>query len=143
MGAGSSRSCCHGPGARLLLALLTTLPLVACAVTTSNDRLDDGSTGSSAADSSAGRGGMADAGGRQPTGVVRVAYPEEPSYWYPAVGEEPSSIDLAALWGLPLYRIDPHGQLRPALAESSEVRPGSEGMPWEVDVRLRSGSGRC
>ncbi|MFN2555702.1 MAG: ABC transporter substrate-binding protein [Nitriliruptorales bacterium] len=60
--------------------------------------------------------------------------------WHPAVREEPASIDLAALWGLPLYHIDPHGQLRPALAESSKVRPGSEGTPWEVDIRLRKGS---
>ncbi len=130
MRAGSSRFCARGPGIRLLVTLLATLALFACAVGTTPDR-------------TRARPGKPDPGGGRegrPNGVVRVAYPEEPGSWYPAVGEEPASIDLAALWGLPLYRVDPYGQLRPMLAESSAVRPGSEGGPWEVDVRLRKGS---
>ncbi|MDQ4131414.1 MAG: ABC transporter substrate-binding protein, partial [Actinomycetota bacterium] len=120
MPAGSWRSWGRRPGA-CLLAVLVTLALVASAAAAS-------------------RGSSQDRRERDPTGVVRVAYPEEPASWYPVGREQPASIDLAALWGLPLYRVDSYGQLRPALAESSEVHPGSEGAPWEVDVRLRQGS---
>lgn len=78
-------------------------------------------------------------------GVVRVAYPEEPLQWHPAAAradlrfplDHPAAVDLAALWGLPLYRIDLWGQLRPGLAESARVVPGE---PWAVEVRLRPGS---
>lgn len=130
MRAGLSRLCGREPGPRLIVALLATLALVACAVGTTPDRKQGRPT-------LPGEDRLRSGG---PSGVVRVAYPEEPGSWYPASGEEPASIDLAALWGLPLYRLDPYGQLRPVLAESSEVHPGSEGGPWEVDVRLRRGS---
>lgn len=73
-----------------------------------------------------------------PSGTVRVAYPEEPGVWHPALGEEPAAVDLAALWGLPLYRIDGHGQLRPGLVENARVLPGRDG-PWEVELELRAG----
>ncbi len=156
MRAGSSRSWERGPGTRLLLAVLTALALVA-STGTSSDGTQESSTASSsllasnpgsAAAASAVRArwasgvdeGTDDRLERQPSGVVRVGYPEEPGFWYPVGREEPSSVDLAVLWGLPLYRIDSHGQLRPALAESSEIRPGREGTPWEVDVRLRKGA---
>lgn len=92
--------------------------------------------------------GGASAGGQQQDAsrLVRVAYPEEPSVWFAGVAGEgtdgdaaelPATIDLAALWGLPLFRIDPWGQLRPGLAESATVVPGD---PWTVDVQLRTGS---
>ncbi|HEX2029552.1 MAG TPA: ABC transporter substrate-binding protein [Nitriliruptorales bacterium] len=73
-----------------------------------------------------------------PSGTVRGAYPEEPGVWHPALGEQPAAIDLAALWGLPLYRVDGDGQLRPGLVDSARVLPGRQG-PWEVELELRAG----
>ncbi len=154
MRAGSWRSCDRGPGA-CLLAVAATLALVSgSAAGTRGSSQEDGSSGLTSGADPAGaasregvplaaraRGtGNQDGRQRDATGVIRVAYPEEPGSWYPAGRDEPASIDLAALWGLPLYRVDSYGQLRPALAESSEVHPGIEGAPWEVDVRLRQGS---
>jgi hypothetical protein len=71
--------------------------------------------------------------------TIRVAYPEEPVTWHASLSGLPATIDLAALWGLPLYRIDHHGQLRPALAASAEVIPGDPEEPWTVEVELRPG----
>lgn len=71
-----------------------------------------------------------------PAGVVRVAYPEEPGVWHPALTSEPAAVDLAALWGLPLYRVDVAGDLEPALAADSRVLGGD---PWAVEVTLRQG----
>ncbi len=73
-----------------------------------------------------------------PIGEVAVAYPEEPGAWHPAVTGEPAAVDLAALWGLPLYRYDEHGQLRPGLAAAFEESQLEDGR-WAVDVTLRSG----
>lgn len=139
MRAGSKRSYGRGPGTRLLLAMLAALPLVSCAAGSSSEGVHSRSAESADAASGPGPAGPQDRREQHPGGVVRVAYPEEPGSWYPPGGEEPASIDLAALWGLPLYHVDPYGQLRPALAESSVVHPGSEGTLWEVDIRLRSG----
>lgn len=70
-------------------------------------------------------------------GVLRVAYPEEPVVWHPALGDDPPTIDLAALWGVPLYRYDHHGQLRAVLVDRAEVEAGED--PWAVVLRLREG----
>lgn len=72
--------------------------------------------------------------------VVRVAYPDEPAPWYPRDATGTAATDLAALWGLPLYRVDSHGQLRPALAERATITPGEPGEPWVVEVELGEGS---
>jgi hypothetical protein len=82
-------------------------------------------------------GGMAHAAAAQPTDAVRIAYPEEPVAWHAALSELPATVDLAALWGLPLYRIDHHGQLRAGLAASATVHPGE---PWTVELTLRRGT---
>lgn len=74
-----------------------------------------------------------------PTGVLRIAYPEEPVVWHPADRDDPPAVDLAHLWGVPLYRYDHNGQLRPALAASSRVEPGADGEPWRVEIVLREG----
>lgn len=75
-----------------------------------------------------------------PAGTVRIAYPEEPAAWHPASIETLGAIDLAALWGLPLYRIDGHGQLRAGLAVAARIDHGEDGGPWTVEVDLRSGT---
>lgn len=71
--------------------------------------------------------------------TVRVAYPEEPIAWHALLSDRPATIDLAAFWGLPLYHIDHHGQLRPALAASAEVLPGGAEESWTVEIALRPG----
>jgi hypothetical protein len=70
-------------------------------------------------------------------GALRIAYPEEPVVWHPALRDDPPTIDLAALWGVPLYRYDHHGQLRPALVDEAEVEVTE--ASWAVTLRLREG----
>lgn len=73
-----------------------------------------------------------------PSGSLVVALAEEPAVWYPPLTVEPAAGDLAALWGLPLYRIDPFGQLRPGLARTATPGPvGDDG--WTVEVSLHEG----
>lgn len=74
-----------------------------------------------------------------PEGEVVVAYPDEPSTFLGPVGREPAVDDLAALWGLPLFRLDDAGQLRRGLVEDFEVLgDGADG--WQVRLNLREGS---
>lgn len=73
-----------------------------------------------------------------PTGQVTVAYPAPASTFLPPVGEEPAGDDLAAIWGLPLLRVGPDGQLRPGLVADWEV-VGRTGAGWEVLLHLREG----
>lgn len=75
-----------------------------------------------------------------PSGTVRIAYPDEPVTWHPASVGSLGAIDLAALWGLPLYRVDEHGQLRAALAAGARIEPGAAGEPWAVEIDLRQGT---
>jgi hypothetical protein len=56
--------------------------------------------------------GVGDAHG--PT--VRVAYPDVPATWSGLDERDTAALDLFALWGLPLLRVDHAGQVRPALA---------------------------
>lgn len=79
-------------------------------------------------------------GAQETSGTVRVAYPDEPVSWYPALEETTAAVDLAAIWGLPLYRIDGHGQLRAGLAVDARVDPGVAGGPWQVEIDLRPGT---
>lgn len=79
-------------------------------------------------------------GAQERSGAVRVAYPDEPVAWYPALEETTAAVDLAAVWGLPLYRIDDHGQLRSGLAAGARVEPGEPGGPWQVEIDLRPGT---
>ena len=73
-----------------------------------------------------------------PSGTVRVAHPAPPSSFLPTVGEEPAADDLAAIWGLPLFRVGPDGRLRRGLVADWDVRgPSDDG--WEVVLRLRPG----
>lgn len=87
-------------------------------------------------------GGGADGGGADegpaPTGEVTVAYPEEPVGFLDLHRDDPTATDLQALWGLPLFRSDPAGQLVPGLVAGWELAdaPGA----FAVDLRLREGT---
>lgn len=76
-------------------------------------------------------------GTADPRGQVRVAYAQVPSAWVVAEGDDPAATDLAALWGLPLYRIGPRGHLRPALVAEADVATTEDGTV--VDLQLRPG----
>lgn len=74
----------------------------------------------------------------EPSGAARVAVPAPPSTFLPTVGQEPAADDLAAIWGLPLFRVGPDGRLRPGLVSDWNVRgPTQDG--WVVVLRLRPG----
>lgn len=75
----------------------------------------------------------------EPRGHIRVAYSDVPSRWVVPRGDDPAAIDLSALWGLPLYRLDPHGQLRPALVTDATVTD-RDGGGMSVRLRLRRGA---
>lgn len=77
-------------------------------------------------------------GGGPAAGAVTVAYPAEPSAFLVPTGTDVAGDDLAALWGLPLLRIDEAGQFRPALVHDWEVLDG-DGQPWQVRLELRTG----
>ena len=72
-----------------------------------------------------------------PQGTVSVAYPDVPAEWHGARGDDLAATDLAALWGLPLYRYGPDGVLRPGLVEQFTI-DGSQGA-WAVEFTLREG----
>ena len=74
-----------------------------------------------------------------PSGSVTVAYPDEPSTFVGPVGEEVATDDLAALWGLPLLRMDPAGQLRRGLVRDWEVFEDPT-AGWGVRLDLRPGT---
>ena len=76
---------------------------------------------------------------RPASGTVVVAYPDEPSTFLATGGQEVATDDLAALWGLPLLRLDPSGQLRRALVDDWEVQGASEDG-WVVRLQLRPGT---
>jgi ABC-type transport system substrate-binding protein len=76
---------------------------------------------------------------RVPTGTVRVAYPDPPAGFLDLTGHDPAATDLAALWGLPLFRTDPAGQLAPGLVERWELVETDAG-DWTVELTLRGGS---
>lgn len=77
-----------------------------------------------------------DPGPPAPTGTVRIAYPEEPGAWLAALTPEPAAVDLASLWGLPLYRLDDSGHPHPGLVRYARVLGGE---PWQVELGLRAG----
>lgn len=72
-----------------------------------------------------------------PSGQVTVAYPDVPASWAGVAGDDPAATDLAALWGLPLFRYGPDGALRPGLVASS--RTSRDESVWVVELTLRSG----
>lgn len=74
-----------------------------------------------------------------PDGEVTVAYPDEPSSLVGPTGHDLARDDLAALWGLPLLRLDDAGQLRPALVRDWEVL-GDDGDGWRVRLLLAGGA---
>lgn len=74
---------------------------------------------------------------RSPSGTVTVAYPDEPAALLDVRGDDAAASDLAALWGLPLFRIDPAGQLAAGAVEHWDVVDDDAG--WAVEVRLRGG----
>lgn len=72
-----------------------------------------------------------------PRGDVTVAYPDPVGTWWGADGDDLAAIDLASLWALPLYRWDPLGRARPALA--TDVRVVESPAGWSVEVDLAAG----
>lgn len=73
-----------------------------------------------------------------PTGVVRVAYPDEASGFLDLAEDDATARDLLSLWGLPLFETDPSGALRPGLVTRSQagtVGPDS----WVVVLELAAG----
>lgn len=73
----------------------------------------------------------------EPDGTVRVAYPEESAGFLDLRHDDPAAADLLALWGLPLFRVDPAGQLVAGLVEDWDIVDAGEG--WHVELALRSG----
>ncbi|MFP5309233.1 MAG: ABC transporter substrate-binding protein [Actinomycetes bacterium] len=78
------------------------------------------------------------AGEAVPTRRIRVAYPDSPAAFVGLDPRDPAAVDLAALWGLPLYRVDPAGQWRPGLAVAATETRGDDG--WQVEVDLAAGA---
>lgn len=75
--------------------------------------------------------------GQAPTGMVSVVYPDEPAGYLDLRHDDPAAADLQALWGLPLFRIDPAGQLAGGLVRDWSV---VDDAPWTVRLTLREGS---
>lgn len=73
-----------------------------------------------------------------PQGSVRVTVADVPATWVGADGDDLGADDLAAIWGLPLYRLDPAGQLRRGLAAAEQVGV-EDPRGWAVEVMLRPG----
>lgn len=73
-----------------------------------------------------------------PRGEVTVAYPAEPSSLVGPTGQDLARDDLASLWGLPLFRLDAAGQLRPGLVRDWEVLGGGDDG-WQVRLDLATG----
>jgi hypothetical protein len=67
-----------------------------------------------------------------PSGVLTVGVPAEPTGWIVPEGDDLAALDLAALWGLPLYRFDPSGQLVRAFAIDERV--SEDGRRVEFDL---------
>ncbi len=74
-----------------------------------------------------------------PAGRLVAAYPDEPAAWLPALHGDAAAIDLAALWGLPLYAHDADGQLVPALVAGATPLGRTEDG-WSVRLELCPGS---
>lgn len=81
----------------------------------------------------------ADSDTRTPVGHLSVAYPSEPAGFLPGERHDVAAQDLAALWGLPLLRLDEAGQVRRGLVEEWDV-VGPTGQGWVVELTLRSGT---
>ncbi len=79
---------------------------------------------------------LEDTGG-QPSGELRVVVPDEPGRWWPPDPLDTAAADLAALWGLPLLRVDESGQVRQGLVAEWSVGAADRG--WEVRLELRPG----
>lgn len=74
---------------------------------------------------------------RTPVGTIEVAYPDEGASFLDVAGDDAAAADLGALWGLPLFTIDPAGQLAAGLVEHWEVVASDDG--WHVELRVRPG----
>lgn len=72
-----------------------------------------------------------------PGGAVTVAVPGPPATWWARDDGDVAARDLAALWGLPLLRVDELGRPRAGLARAARVVPGSD--DWAVEVDLAAG----
>jgi hypothetical protein len=60
-----------------------------------------------------------------------VAYPDVPATWVDLTGGDMAAQDLAAIWGLPLFRIDDAGQLRSGLVTGfDEQMEGDQFVVW-------------
>ncbi|MBW3618879.1 MAG: hypothetical protein KY461_01425 [Actinobacteria bacterium] len=75
---------------------------------------------------------------RSPAGVVRVAYPDEPAGFLDLRHDDAAAADLGAIWGLPMFRVDPHGQLAAGLVAHWETSSAPDGG-WRIELALREG----
>jgi hypothetical protein len=68
-----------------------------------------------------------------PEGELTVGYPSEPTAWIVSEGDDLAALDLAAVWGLPLYRVDDQGL--PVRALAADERWSEDGHLLEVALR--------
>jgi hypothetical protein len=68
----------------------------------------------------------------EPSGELVVAVPAEPTAWIVPEGDDLAALDLAAVWGLPLYRVGPAGQVVGALAVDEQVSADGRSITIEL-----------
>jgi hypothetical protein len=68
----------------------------------------------------------------RPSGEVTVAVPAEPTAWIVPDADDVAADDLAALWGLPLYRVDASGRPVDALVTAEEWEPDGRSVTLEL-----------
>lgn len=69
-----------------------------------------------------------------PAGRVTIAIPETPSHLADPFGDDVAAQDLGALWGLPLYRLDEHGQLRSGLVARATERVSGDRLHVTLEL---------
>jgi hypothetical protein len=68
----------------------------------------------------------------RPSGEATVGVPAEPTAWIAPDADDVAADDLAALWGLPLYRVDASGRPVDALVAAEEWEPDGRSVTLEL-----------
>jgi hypothetical protein len=68
----------------------------------------------------------------EPAGEVAVGIPAEPAGWIVPEADDVAAEDLAALWGLPLYRVDPEGGAVGALVTGEAWAPDGRSVTLDL-----------
>jgi hypothetical protein len=68
----------------------------------------------------------------RPSGEVTVGVPAEPTAWIVPDADDVAAADLAALWGLPLYRVDASGRPVDALVVAEAWEPDGRSVTLEL-----------